>query len=207
MKNKKYPETTIVYTDGPTITCKHEKLDLNLDTFILNLNTIKVGQDDKQETFDLVKLFRNIDSLSKNKFEIFLEVLKECGIKTGYDFMHFMSVIQEHCIDKNITGYEEVKKIWNSHKESITNIKDSCEKDKTYLGKLYADKETYEWLTTPSNEDDDVGYWQPDQVTELDDKTYDAFEKEVMNPKLDVERIEKCKDIFEGIDKVEVKKE
>lgn len=119
MKNEEYIGTKIVYTDEPTITCKYEKLDLNLDTFILNLNTIKVGQNDKQETFDLVKLFKNIDSLSKNKFEIFLEVLKEFGIKTGYDFMHFMSVIQEHCIDKNVTDYEEVKKIWEEHRKSI----------------------------------------------------------------------------------------
>lgn len=27
---------------------------------------------------------------------------------------------------------------------------------------LTMDKETYDWLTTPSEEDDDVGYWQPD---------------------------------------------
>lgn len=190
MKNKKYSETTIVYTDGPSISCKYEKLNLNLDTFILNLNTIKVGQDDKQETFDLVKLFRNIDSLSKNKFEIFLEVLKECGIKTGYDFVHFMSVIQEHCIDKNITGYEEVKKIWNSHKESITNIKDSCEKDKTYLGKLYIDKDV-----CFGEEDED---WYDDS---------DLRENTVFTEEVNEEKVEKCKDIFEGIDKVKVEKE
>lgn len=181
MKNTEHLETR---------SCKYEKLNLNPDTFILNLNTIKVGKDNKQETFDLVKLFRNINSLSKNKFEIFLEVLKECEIKTGYDFMHFMSVIQEHCIDKNITDYEEVKKIWNSHKESITNIKDSCKKDKTYLGKLYIDKDV-----CFSEEDED---WYDDS---------NLRENIVFTEEVNEEEVEKCKDIFEGIDKVKVEKE
>ena len=69
---------------------------------------------------------------------------------------------------------------------------------------LTMDKETYDWLTTPSEEDDDVGYWQPDQVTELDDKAFDEFEKDVMNPKIDEKRIEAAKQIFEGVDKIPV---
>lgn len=70
---------------------------------------------------------------------------------------------------------------------------------------LSMDKETYDWLTTPSEEDDDVGYWQPDQVTELDDEAFDAFEKEVMNPEPDMEKVEAAKKIFEGVDKVDIK--
>lgn len=66
---------------------------------------------------------------------------------------------------------------------------------------LSMDKETYDWLTT-SNEDDDIGYWQPDQVTELDDEAFDAFEKDIMNPEPDMERVEAAKKIFEGVDKV-----
>lgn len=189
MKNKKYPETTIVYTDGPLYSCKYEKLDLNPDTFILNLNTIKVGQDDKQETFDLVKLFRNIDSLSKNKFEIFLEVLKECEIKTGYDFMHFMSVIQEHCIDKNITDYEEVKKIWEEHKDSLKKSINSIQFPEFNDNLLEEfDKEFFE----NGQDDDNVGDWR---------------ENTVFTNEIDDERVEACKDIFEGIDKVKVEKE
>ena len=60
------------------------------------------------------------------------------------------------------------------------------------------DKETYDWLTTPS-EDDDVEYWQPDQVTELDDEAYDEFEKEVMNPEPNMERVKAAKKIFDGV--------
>lgn len=67
---------------------------------------------------------------------------------------------------------------------------------------LSMDKETYDWLTTPSEEDDDVGYWQPDQVTELDDEAFEAFEKDIMNPEPDMERVEAAKKIFEGVDKV-----
>lgn len=44
--------------------------------------------------------------------------------------------------------------------------------------------------------------WQPDQVTELDDEAFEAFEKEVMNPEPDIERVEAAKKIFEGVDKV-----
>lgn len=67
---------------------------------------------------------------------------------------------------------------------------------------LSIDKETYDWLTTPGEEDDDIGYWQPDQVTELDDEAFEAFEKEVMNPEPDMERVEAAKKIFEDVDKV-----
>lgn len=67
---------------------------------------------------------------------------------------------------------------------------------------LSMDKETYDWLTTPSEEDDNIGYWQPDQVTELDDEAFEAFEKEVMNPEPDMERVEAAKKIFEDVDKV-----
>ena len=69
---------------------------------------------------------------------------------------------------------------------------------------LTMNKETYDWLTTPSEEDDDIGYWQPDQVTELDDEAFDEFEKDVMNPEIDEERVEAAKQIFEGVDKIPV---
>lgn len=69
---------------------------------------------------------------------------------------------------------------------------------------LSMDKETYDWLATPSEEDDDIGYWQPDQVTELDDAAYNKFEKEVMNPEPDIERVEAAKKIFEDVDKIPV---
>lgn len=68
---------------------------------------------------------------------------------------------------------------------------------------LSMDKETYDWLTTPG--EDDVGYWQPDQVTELDNEAFDEFAKEVYDKKVDTEKVEACKKIFEDIDKVDVK--
>lgn len=82
-------------------------------------------------------------------------------------------------------------------------IKPSCLKESDKITTtLSMDKETYDWLTTPSEEDDDIGYWQPDQVTELDDETFEVFEKEVMNPEPDMERVEAAKKIFEDVDKV-----
>ena len=138
--------------------------------------------------------------LGKNKFKNFLEVVEDCGIKTGYDFIHFMSVTKEHCVDKGITDYDEVKRIWEEHKDSVVRavdwIKDYDKlpddlyyKDKRYLGNLYTDKETYEWLTTPSDEDDDVGNWR---------------ENTVFIEEIDPEKVEECKEIFKGIEKVEV---
>ena len=57
-------------------------------------------------------------------------------------------------------------------------IKPSCLKESDKITTtLSMDKETYDWLTTPSEEDDDVGYWQPNQVTELDDEVYNKFER------------------------------
>lgn len=46
--------------------------------------------------------------------------------------------------------------------------------------------------------------WQPNQVTELDDEAFDAFEKEVMNREPDMEKVEAAKKIFEGIENVPV---
>lgn len=69
---------------------------------------------------------------------------------------------------------------------------------------LSMDKETYDWLTTPNEEDDDIGYWQPDQVTELDDEAFEAFEKEVMNPEPDMERVEAAKKIFDSVKDIPV---
>ena len=82
--------------------------------------------------------------------------------------------------------------------ENVIKLSSLKESDKITTT-LTMDKETYDWLTTPSEEDDDIGYWQPDQVTELDDE---AFEKEVINPEPDMERVEAAKKIFEDVDKV-----
>ena len=84
-------------------------------------------------------------------------------------------------------------------------IKPSCLKESDKITTtLSMDKETYDWLTTPSEEDDDIGYWQSDQVTELDDETFEVFEKEVMNPEPDMERIEAAKKIFKDVKNVPV---
>lgn len=84
-------------------------------------------------------------------------------------------------------------------------IKPSCLKESDKITTtLSMDKEIYDWLTTPSEEDDDIGYWQPDQVTELDDETFEVFEKEVMNPEPDMERIEAAKKIFKDVKNVPV---
>lgn len=69
---------------------------------------------------------------------------------------------------------------------------------------LNMDKETYDWLTT-SSEDDDVGCWCPNQVTELDEESFDKFVKEVYDKEVDTEKVEAAKKIFEDIDKIDVK--
>ena len=74
--------------------------------------------------------------------------------------------------------------------------------DNTVVGTIRMSKETYDWLTTPG-EDDDVGYY-PACCTELDNEAYEAFEKDVMNPEIDEERVEAAKQIFEGVDKIPV---
>ena len=126
--------------------------------------------------------------LGKNKFKNFLEVIEECGIKTAFDFIHFMVVTKEHCIDKGITDYDEVKKIWEEHKDSIKKSVNSIkfpEFNDNLLEKF--DKEFFE-----NGEDDDWEDWR---------------ENTVFTEEIDQEKIKECKDIFEGIDKVEVKKE
>lgn len=57
----------------------------------------------------------------------FNKVLKENEIKTGYDFAHFMTVIEEHGKNKS---YTEIKKIWKSHKDSIKDVVKSVKRRK-----------------------------------------------------------------------------
>lgn len=64
-------------------------------------------------------------------------------------------------------------------------------------------KETYDWLTTPS-EDDDVGYWQPSHMLELDDEAFEAFEKEIRNTEPDMERVGAAKKIFDSVKDIPV---
>lgn len=98
--------------------------------------------------------------------------------------------------DVNHKDLEELNSDENVIKPSRLNESDKI------TTTLSMDKETYDWLTTPNEEDDDIGYWQPDQVTELDDEAFEAFEKDIMNPEPDMERVEAAKKIFEGVDKV-----
>lgn len=77
---------------------------------------------------------------------------------------------------------------------------------------LNMSKETYEWLISPADDDGYIPFdvipideaWQPDQVTELDDEAYNEFEKEVINPEPDIERVEATKKIFEGVKNIPV---
>lgn len=92
---------------------------------------------------------------------------------------------------------------------NTATIKKINEDDKITVP-LNMSKETYEWLISPADDDGYIPFgvipvdeaWQPDQVTELDDEAYDEFEKEVMNPEPDMERVEAAKKIFEDVDKV-----
>lgn len=97
---------------------------------------------------------------------------------------------------------------FNADSELIDELNDNSflsedEIDNTVVGTIRMSKETYDWLTTPSEEDDDVGYY-PACCTELDNEAYEAFEKDVMNPEIDEERVEAAKQIFEGVDKIPV---
>lgn len=126
--------------------------------------------------------------LGKNKFKNFLEVVETCEIKTGYDFVHFMSVIKEHCIDKGITDFDKVKKCWEEHKDSLKKAVNSIrfpEFNDNLLEEF--DKEFFE-----NGQDDDWEDWR---------------ENTVFTEEIDLEKVKDCKKIFEGIDKVEVKKE
>ena len=96
---------------------------------------------------------------------------------------------------------------FNADSKLIDELNDNSfpsedEIDNTVVGTIRMSKETYDWLITPS-EDDDVGYY-PACCTELDNEAYEAFEKDVMNPEIDEKRVEAAKQIFEGVDKIPV---
>ena len=83
---------------------------------------------------------------------------------------------------------EDIKKI-NASYEEENLLEDMFENgQQVKIGNLYADKETYEWLTTPSDEDD-IDDWR---------------ENTVFTDEPDPERVKACQDIFEGVDKVTV---
>ena len=55
-------------------------------------------------------------------FNEFLEVIKQCNIKTGYDFEQFMAVIDEHCLQKGITDFKSIQKVWDEHIQSLKRV-------------------------------------------------------------------------------------
>ena len=57
--------------------------------------------------------------------------------------------------------------------------------------------------TISMSKDDDVDYY-PACCTELDNEAYEAFEKDVMNPEIDEEKVKAAKQIFEGVDEIPV---
>ena len=96
---------------------------------------------------------------------------------------------------------------FNADSELIDELNDNSfpgkdEIDNTVVGTIRMSKETYDWLTT-SSEDDDIGYY-PACCTELDNEAFDEFEKDVMNPEINEEKVEAAKQIFEGVNKIPV---
>ena len=57
--------------------------------------------------------------MSENPMKIALQVAEECGINTLEDLGTYMSVIKEHCLDKDITDAETMKKTWIEFKNSL----------------------------------------------------------------------------------------
>ena len=129
----------------------------------------------------------------------------EDGIIVGIPDKYFNCITISYKGETKIVPFDANHKDLEELNSDENVIKPSCLKESDKITTtLSMDKETYDWLTTPSEEDDDVRYWQPDQVTELDDEAYDKFEKEVMNPEPDIERVEAVKKIFEDVDKIPV---
>ena len=141
---------------------------------------------------------------NQNKFISFKLNGLEDGILVGIPDKYLNCITVSYKGETKIVPFnaktEDIEEL-NSDENVIkpSNLKESDKITTT----LSMDKETYDWLTN-SNEDDDVGYWQPDQVTELDDEAYNKFEKEVMNPEPSMEKVEAAKKIFEGVEEIPV---
>ena len=60
--------------------------------------------------------------MEKNKFTDFLEVIAECDIQHKEDYATFMAVIKEHCLDKGVTEYEEIKDTWLRFKANLQDV-------------------------------------------------------------------------------------
>lgn len=82
---------------------------------------------------------------------------------------------------------------------AISNDIEFLNKDECVMMPVSMDKETYDWLTTPSEEDDDVGYQQSSHMLELDDGAFEAFKKEIRNTEPDMERVEMTKKMFDKV--------
>jgi len=145
------------------------------------------------------------DANNQHKFICFrLKDLKD-GILVGIPDKYFNCITVAYKGETKIVPFDAKTEDLEELNSDENVIKPSRLKESDKITTtLSMDKETYDWLTTPSEEDDDIGYWQPVQVTELDDEAFEAFEKEVMNPEPDMKRVESTKKIFEGVDKIPV---
>ena len=119
-----------------------------------------------------------IDASNQNKFISFKLNGLEDGILVGIPDKYSNCITVSYKGETKIVPFnaktEDIEEL-NSDENVIkpSNLKESDKITTT----LSMDKETYDWLTTPNEEDDDVGYWQPNQVTELDDEAYNKFER------------------------------
>lgn len=52
----------------------------------------------------------------------FFDLIDEFDIQDKEDYATFMSVIKEHCLDKNIYDFDMIKHTWENFKNSIKNI-------------------------------------------------------------------------------------
>ena len=90
------------------------------DRFILEFTKMCVG--DPHNEYNIIKI---LNLLEDRRFQVFLDVLDDLDIQTGFDFSDFMCVIQEHCFENGITDYSTIRSVWRSHQESLQDVVES----------------------------------------------------------------------------------
>lgn len=88
-----------------------------VDRLILEFTKMCVG--DLHNEYNIVKI---LNMLEDRRFQVFLDVLDDLDIQTGFDFSDFMCVIQEHCFENGIIDYSTIRSVWKSYRESLQDV-------------------------------------------------------------------------------------
>lgn len=101
---------------NPQYSCNINDFRQPIDRIIFTFTKLCLG--DSSNEYSIKKI---LDVLEDRRFDVFLSVVEDFGLQRPENFVEFISVIKEHCLDKGIHDYATIKQTWKEFVESKAN--------------------------------------------------------------------------------------